>query len=203
MSALRWSAALLSGLTLLAGTATVRAQGQAQAPGANATPQMVEAIYGFACTRTADGRYVIALGPIARPSFAVMLNPMSVPPLQGSGLAPVAVLRGPVGGVAVAKRCTSIATRLSNLAMATDTATPLGILTLSQFLQGGVIAGQPVISIGRPALPDVLATLPLGSDPQLALQRVSERIRQIATAPAMAEVLVRQGLVEFVELELD
>ncbi len=203
MSALRWSAALLSGLTLLAGTAAVRAQGQAQAPGANATPQMVEAIYGFACTRTADDRYVIALGPIARPSFAVMLNPMSVPPLQGSGLAPVAVLRGPVGGVAVAKRCTSIATRLSNLAMATDTATPLGILTLSQFLQGGVIAGQPVISIGRPALPDVLATLPLGSDPQLALQRVSERIRQIATAPAMAEVLVRQGLVEFVELELD
>jgi hypothetical protein len=49
----------------------------------------------------------------------------------------------------------------------------------------------------------VLATLPLGSDPQQALQRISERIRQVATAPALAEVLVRQGLVEFVELELD
>jgi hypothetical protein len=200
MSALRWSAALLSGLALLLGAPAARAQ---QQPSQSVNTDLVEAIYGFACTRTADNQYVIALGPIARPSFAVMLNPMSVPPLQGSGLAPVAQLRGPVGGVAVAKRCTSIATRLSNLAMATDTATPLGILTLSQFLRAGVIAGQPVISIGQLALPDVLATLPLVSDPQQDLQRISERIRQVATAPALAEVLVRQGLVEFVELELD
>jgi hypothetical protein len=161
-----------------------------------------EAVYGFGCVEDA-GRYWIGLGLIPRPSYNVVLNPMAVPPLQGSGLAPIAELTGAVGAGTVAHRCTSIATRLTNLALATGTASPLGILTLTQFLQAGVVAGQPVIAIGQLALPDVLATLPLGSDPQAALDRVTERIQRVSTGPAIAEVLLREGLVEFVEVPLD
>jgi hypothetical protein len=161
-----------------------------------------EAVYGFGCVVDA-GRYWIGLGLIPRPSYSVVVNPMAVPALQGSGLAPIAEISGAVGAGTVAHRCTSIATRLTNLALATGTASPLGILTLTQFLQAGVVAGQPVIAIGQLALPDVLATLPLGSDPQAALDRVTERIRRVSTGPAIAEVLLREGLVEFVEVPMD
>ncbi|MGC5197477.1 hypothetical protein [Aphanothece microscopica] len=169
------------------------------APAEAATSQ--EAVYGFGCVQQ-DGNYLVGLGLIPRPSFDLALNPMSVPPLKGSGLRPIAQLSGPVGGVSVSHRCTSIATRLTNLALATGTASPVGILTLTQFLQAGIVAGQPVIAIGQLALPDVLATLPLGTDPQQALNRVTQRIQQVAAAPAIAEVLLREGLVEFVEIEI-
>ncbi|WP_172820795.1 hypothetical protein [Cyanobium sp. NIES-981] len=161
-----------------------------------------EAVYGFSCV-VDGGRYWIGLGLIPRPTYSVVVNPMAVPPLAGSGLAPVAELTGAVGTGTVAHRCTSIATRLTNLALATGTTSPLGILTLTQFLQAGVVAGQPVIAIGQLALPDVLATLPLGSDPHQALARVTERIRRVSTGPAIAEVLLREGLVEFVEVPMD
>lgn len=169
-------------------------------PAAGAQPG--ELVYGFGCVEDA-GRYWIGLGLIPRPAFNVVVNPMAVPPLRGSGLAPVAEIAGAVGAGAVAHRCTSIATRLTNLALATGTASPLGILTLTEFLQAGLVAGQPVIAIGQLALPDVLATLPLGSDPHQALGRVTERIRRVASGPAIAEVLLREGLVEFVEVPMD
>ncbi|QNI70400.1 hypothetical protein [Cyanobium sp. NS01] len=161
-----------------------------------------EAVYGFGCVE-AEGSYWIGLGLIPKPSFNVVTNPMAVPALSSTNLAPVAEITGAVGAGSIAHRCTSIATRLTNLALATGTASPLGILTLTEFLQAGMVAGQPVIAIGQLALPDVLATLPQGSDPQQALDRVSERIRAVSTGPAIAEVLLREGLVEFVEVPLD
>jgi hypothetical protein len=170
----------------------------AAAPSPDVTP---EAVYGFGCVQH-DGNYLIGLGLIPRPRFDLVLNPMAVPPLEGSGLRPIAELSGPVGGVSVSHRCTAIATRLTHLALATGTASPVGILTLTQFLQAGIVAGQPVIAIGQLALPDVLATLPLGTDPHKALTRVSQRIQEVSSTPAVAEGLLREGLVEFVEIEM-
>ena len=190
------AAGLLAALAVpLPGTA----QPESRAIVTDASGKSTEVVYGFGCVQH-QGEFIIGLGVIPRPGYGNVMNPMAVPPLKGSFLRPVAELSGPVGGVSVSHRCTSIATRLTNLALATGTASPVGILTLTDFLQAGMVAGQPVIAIGQLALPDVLATLPPGTDPQKALDRVSERIRQVAAAPAVAEVMLREGLVEFVEI---
>lgn len=206
LAGLRWrqalaSAALAVGLPLALPVAAA-AMPAAGAGEPGVAPLSGEAVYGFGCVES-QGSYWIGLGLIPKPSFNVVKNPMAVPPLSSTRLAPVAQITGAVGAGSIAHRCTSIATRLTNLALATGTASPLGILTLTEFLQAGVVAGQPVIAIGQLALPDVLATLPQGSDPQQALDRVSERIRSVSTGPAIAEVLLREGLVEFVEAPLD
>ena len=98
----------LGALSLLGGIAAT----------ANPTLANPAPIYGFSCVQ-AGGNYYIGLGNLPAPSGNVAMNPATVQPLQGSGAVPVARISSSIGNYAVDRRCSTIATRLTNLALAT------------------------------------------------------------------------------------
>ncbi|KEF43315.1 MAG: hypothetical protein ER33_00795 [Cyanobium sp. CACIAM 14] len=171
--------------------------------GATASPVQAapRSIYGFGCFRAA-GNYYLGLGPMAQPSGSVAMNPSSVPPLKGSGSVAVARITSSIGSYAVDRRCSTIATRLTNLAMATGNATPTGIINLTRFLVPGQIGEQQVIAIDRLTLGDVVATVGNGMTAQQALDVFGRRIRRVAARQAVAEALQDGDIVifEFVEI---
>lgn len=161
-----------------------------------------QSIFAFQCLK-AGKNYVVGLGPMPRPAEGVAINPSTIAPLAGSGSYPVALVNAPQGGVSVKKRCSSIATRLTNLALATKTATPAGIVALSDYFVAGKIAKQPVIAIGQLSLGDVLGTLPSNVNPNAALNVINARIRAISVGNAVAEALKNNDLVVFEAVVVD
>jgi hypothetical protein len=166
--------------------------------------QPVEAASGilaFGCYRVGSD-FVIALGNRPRPGSDVAMVPSTIQPLKGSGAFPVARLTTAIGNYPLDRRCTAIATRLTNLALATDSATPLGIIRLSQYLVAGKVGEQPVIAIDRVTLGDILATLPVGTDPAQSLAVINARLRAIAAGKAIAEAIRAGEVVEFQVIEI-
>lgn len=181
----------LSALTLLGGIGTT----------ANPVLANPAAIYGFSCVQ-AGGNYYIGLGNLPAPMGNVAMNPASVQPLQGSGVVPVARISSSIGNYAVDRRCSTIATRLTNLALATGNATPTGILNLVNFLVPGEIAGQQVIAIDKLTFGDVVASVGNGMTGQQAIEVFGRRIRRVAARQAVANALQDGDIVlfEFVEI---
>lgn len=170
--------------------------------GATALPSRAQAntIFGFSCVQAA-GKYFIGLGTMAAPSGAAM-NPVTVQPLQGSGLVPVARIRSSIGNYAVDRRCSTIATRLTNLALATGNATPTGVFNLVNFLVPGQIGNQQVIAIDKLTYGDVLASVGNGMTAQQAIDVFGRRIRKVAARQAIANSLEDGDIIlfEFVEI---
>jgi len=158
-------------------------------------------IYGFSCLQ-AGGRYFIALGTMPAPSGNVAMNPVTVQPLQGSGAVPVVRISSSIGNYAVDRRCSTIATRLTNLALATGSATPTGIFNLVNFLVPGKIGDQQVIAIDKLTVGDVLASVGNGMTAKQAIEVLGRRIRRVAAGQAVANSLQDGDIVifEFVEM---
>jgi hypothetical protein len=166
-----------------------------------AAKAMPRGIFGFSCVQAA-GNYYIALGDMAAPMGNVAMNPSSVQPLQGSGLVPVARISSSIGNYAVDRRCSTIATRLTNLALATNSATPKGIFNLVNFLVPGQVGKQQVIAIEKLTYGDVLATVGNGMTAKQALGVFGQRIQRVAARQAVANSLQDGDIVifEFVEI---
>ena len=158
-------------------------------------------IYGFSCVQ-AGGRYYIGLGSMAAPSGNVAMNPATVQPLQGSGAVPVVRISSSIGNYAVDRRCATIATRLTNLALATGSATPTGIFNLVNFLVPGQIGDQQVIAIDKFTVGDVVASVGNGMTAKQAIEVLGRRIRRVAAGQAVANSLQDGDIVifEFVEM---
>jgi hypothetical protein len=158
-------------------------------------------IFGFSCVQ-ASGNYYIGLGNMPAPFGNVAMNPRSVQPLRGSGAVPVARITSSIGNYAVDRRCSTIATRLTNLALATGTATPKGIFNLVNFLVPGQIGKQQVIAIDKLTVGDVLATVGDGMSAQRAITVLGQRIQRVAARQAIANSLQDGDIIlfEFVEI---
>jgi hypothetical protein len=158
-------------------------------------------IFAFSCVQAA-GSYYIGLGNMPAPMGNVAMNPSSVQPLQGSGAVPVARITSSIGNYAVDRRCSTIATRLTNLALATGNATPKGIFNLVNFLVPGQIGNQQVIAIDKLTFGDVLATVGNGMSAKQALGVFGQRIQRVAARQAVANSLQDGDIVifEFVEI---
>lgn len=158
-------------------------------------------IYGFSCVQAA-GKYFIGLGTMAAPTGNVAMNPSTVQPLVGSGLVPVARIGSSIGSYAVDRRCSTIATRLTNLALATGNATPTGVFNLVNFLVPGKIGDQQVIAIEKLTYGDVLASVGNGMTSQQAIDVFGRRIRKVAARQAIANSLEDGDIIlfEFVEI---
>jgi hypothetical protein len=158
-------------------------------------------IFGFSCVQ-ATGKYYVGLGDMPAPMGNVAMNPSSVQPLQGSGIVPVALITSSIGNYAVDRRCSTIATRLTNLALATGNATPTGIFNLVNFLVPGQIGNQQVIAIDKLTFGDVLATVGNGMRAEQAIAVLGQRIRRVAARKAVANSLQDGDIVifEFVEI---
>lgn len=187
----RAAIAALGALSLISGVG-------ATAPASRANPS---SIYGFSCVQAA-GKYFIALGTMAAPAGNVAMNPSTVQPLQGSGLVPVARISSSIGNYAVDRRCSTIATRLTNLALATGNATPAGVFNLVNFLVPGKIGNQQVIAIDKLTYGDVLASVGNGLTSQQAIDVFGRRIRKVAARQAIANSLEDGDIIlfEFVEI---
>ena len=187
----RQSLIALSALTLVSGIS------------ATATPALANpsTIYGFSCVQ-AGGNFYVGLGNLPAPSGNVAMNPASVQPLQGSGAVPVARISSSIGNYAVDRRCSTIATRLTNLALATGNATPTGIFNLVNFLVPGQIGGQQVIAIDKLTFGDVVASVGNGMTAQQAIEMFGRRIRRITARQAVANSLQDGDIIifEFVEI---
>ena len=158
-------------------------------------------IYGFSCVQAA-GKYFIGLGAIPTPSGQVAMNPSTVLPLMGSGLVPVARISSSIGNTAVDRRCSTIATRLTNLALATGNASPTGVFNLVNVLVPGKIGDQQVIAIDKLTAGDVLASVGNGMTSQQAVDVFGRRIRKVAAKQVMANSLEDGDIIlfEFVEI---
>lgn len=158
-------------------------------------------IFGFSCVQAA-GNFYIGLGNMTAPVGNVAMNPSTVQPLQGSGAVPVARITSSIGNYAVDRRCSTIATRLTNLALATGTATPSGIFNLVNFLVPGQVGNQQVIAIDKLTFGDVLATVGNGMSAKQAIGVFGQRIRRVAARQAVANSLQDGDIVifEFVEI---
>lgn len=158
-------------------------------------------IFGFSCVQAA-GNYYVGLGPMAAPMGNVAMNPATVQALRGSGAVPVARISSSIGNYSVDRRCSTIATRLTNLALATGNATPTGIFNLTKFLVPGQVGNQQVIAIDKFTLGDVVATVGNGMTAQQAIDVFGRRIRRVAARQAVAESLQDGDIVifEFVEI---
>jgi len=161
----------------------------------------INTIYGFSCVEAA-GNYYIGLGTMPAPMGNVAMNPRSVQPLQTSGAVPVARITSSIGNYAVDRRCSTIATRLTNLALATGTATPKGIFNLVNYLVPGQIGSQQVIAIDKLTFGDVLATVGNGMSAKQALNVFGQRIQRVAARQAIANSLQDGDIIlfEFVEI---
>ncbi|MFN9623854.1 MAG: hypothetical protein ACK587_13650 [Cyanobacteriota bacterium] len=199
MFSLRSPVAALSALTLL--TAVQGLAAKAMPTPALPLPATPGSIFGFGCVQ-ASGRYFIALGNMPAPMGNVAMNPNTVPSLQSSGLVPVARINSSIGNYAVDRRCSTIATRLTNLALATGSATPKGIFNLVNFLVPGQIGKQQVIAVEKLTYGDVLATVGNGMSAQQAINVFGQRIQKVAARQAVANSLQDGDIVifEFVEI---
>ena len=159
-------------------------------------PAQASEVFAFQCLKAGD-QAVIALGNMPKPVGGVAMNPATLQPLEGSGMFPFAFVRSKVGGVNPQRRCSTIATRLTNLALATDTASPLGIIDLTNYFVGGRINGTPVIAVDQLTYGDVLGTLPIDMDPKAALSVIDRRVRLISAGNAVAEAIQSGDIVVF------
>lgn len=158
-------------------------------------------IFGFSCVQAA-GNYYIGLGNMPAPVGNVAMNSRTVQPLLGSGAVPVARITSSIGNYAVDRRCSTIATRLTNLALATGTATPKGIFNLVNYLVPGQIGNQQVIAIDKLTYGDVLATVGNGMNAKQAISVFGQRIQRVAARQAVANSLQDGDIIlfEFVEI---
>jgi hypothetical protein len=158
-------------------------------------------IYGFSCVQT-GGNYYIGLGNLPTPAGNVAMNSSAVLPLLGSGMVPVVRITSSIGNYAIDRRCSTIATRLTNLALATGNATPKGIFNLVNFLVPGQIGNQQVIAIDKLTAGDVLATVGNGMSASKAISVLGQRIQRVAARQAIANSLQDGDIVifEFVEI---
>ena len=115
---------------------------------------------------------------------------------------PVARITSSIGNYAVDRRCSTIATRLTNLALATGNATPKGIFNLVNFLVPGQIGNQQVIAIDKLTFGDVIATVGNGMSAKQAIGVFGQRIQRVAARQAVANSLQDGDIVifEFVEI---
>lgn len=182
-------------LPLLSGIGAMEASAN---PGA-ANPSTV---FAFSCVSAANN-YYIGLGNIPAPTGNVAMNPVNVQPLRGSTVVPVARITSSIGNYAVDRRCSTIATRLTNLALATGTATPQGIFNLVNFLVPGKIGNQQVIAIDKLTFGDVLATVGNGMSAKQAIGVFGQRIQRVAARQAIAGSLQDGDIIifEFVEIQ--
>lgn len=164
-------------------------------------PAQASEVFAFQCLK-AGNQAVIALGNMPKPMGGVAMNPETLNPLMGSGMFPFAIVRSKLGGVNPQRRCSTIATRLSNLALATNSATPLGIINLTNYFVGGSINGIPVIAVDQLSYGDVLGTLPMDIDPKAALNVIDRRIRLISAGNAVAEAVQSGDIVIFETVEV-
>ena len=171
---------------------------QAQAMPMGLTPT---GIFGFSCVQAAGSNY-IGLGNMPAPMGNVAMNPNTVQPLEGSDVVPVARIASSIGNYAVDRRCSTIATRLTNLALATGNATPKGIFNLVNFLVPGQIGNQQVIAIDKLTFGDVIATVGKGMSAKQAIGVFGQRIQRVAARQAVANSLQDGDIVifEFVEI---
>ena len=163
---------------------------------ADIQPAQASEVFAFQCLKAGD-QAVIALGNMPKPVGGVAMNPVTLQPLEGSGMFPFAFVRSKVGGVNPQRRCSTIATRLTNLALATNTASPLGIIDLTNYFVGGRINGTPVIAVDQLTYGDVLGTLPMDMDPKAALSVIDRRVRLISAGNAVAEAIQSGDIVIF------
>lgn len=186
--------ATLGALSLLAGMSGIAAR-------ANPLAGSASSIYGFSCVQAA-GNYYIGLGNMPAPVGNVAMNSRNVLPLQASGVVPVARITSSIGNYAVDRRCSTIATRLTNLALATGTATPKGIFNLVNFLVPGKIGNQQIIAIDKLTFGDVLATVGNGMNAKQAINVFGQRIQRVAARQAIANSLQDGDIIlfEFVEI---
>ena len=159
-------------------------------------PAQASEVFAFQCLKAGD-QAVIALGNMPKPIGGVAMNPETLEPLQGSGMFPFAIVRSKLGGVNPQRRCSTIATRLTNLALATNSASPLGIIDLTNYFVGGRINGIPVIAVDQLSYGDVLGTLPMDMDPKAALSVIDRRVRLISAGNAVAEAIQSGDIVVF------
>ena len=192
--AIRSTLVALGALPLLSGISSIEAK-------ANPIGATTNGIFGFSCVKAADNFY-IALGDMPAPVGNVAMNPSTVQPLQGSGLVPVARISSSIGNYAVDRRCSTIATRLTTLALATNTATPKGIFNLVNFLVAGKIGNQQVIAIDKLTFGDVLASVGNGVSAKQAIAVFGQRIQRVAARQAIANSLQDGDIIifEFVEI---
>ena len=163
---------------------------------ADIQPAQASEVFAFQCLKAGD-QAVIALGNMPKPVGGVAMNPATLQPLEGSGMFPFAFVRSKVGGVNPQRRCSTIATRLTNLALATNTASPLGIIDLTNYFVGGRINGTPVIAVDQLTYGDVLGTLPMDMAPKAALSVIDRRVRLISAGNAVAEAIQSGDIVVF------
>ena len=168
------------------------------AASAHMPSQAAAKIYGFQCFQ-AGSAYVIALGSMPAPGDGgtVMSSPKAAP-LEGSGSVPISLVTSAMKNYPVESRCSSIAARLTNLALATKTATPTGIIELTNNMVAGKLDGMPVISIKSISKSNVVATLPKTMNPETALQMLGSRIERVATRKVISNALNDGDIVEFV-----
>jgi len=154
--------------------------------------------YGFQCFKVGPA-YVIGLGSM--PALGVggtAMSPTKVGSLQGSGSFPIALITPALANYPVERRCATIAARLTNLALATNTATPAGIIKLTNNMVAGKLDGLPVFAIKSISKTNVVATLPKGIDPEKALQLFGSRIQRVAASKVISNAIKAGDIVEFV-----
>lgn len=192
---------ILRGALLALGTLTLFNGFTGLEASANPMATSPASIFGFGCVQ-ASGNYYIGLGNMPAPMGNVAMNPSTVPSLQGSDLVPVARIASSIGNYAVDRRCSTIATRLTNLALATGNATPKGIFNLVNFLVPGQIGNQQVIAIDKLTIGDVLATVGNGMGAKQAISVFGQRIQRVAARQAIAGSLQDGDIIifEFVEI---
>jgi len=175
---------------LLASAAALGNAGQAQAK-----------IYGFQCLKAGPASapaYVIGLGNMPAPEGGTTSSSVKAAPLEGSNAVPIALVSADLKGYPVELRCSTIAARLTNLALATGTATPIGIINLTDNLIGGTVKSQPVIAIGKLSPSDVVATLGKGVDAKKAIGVLDARIERVAARKAIGNALKDGDIIEFI-----
>lgn len=166
------------------------------------SPSQAQAkIYGFQCLKAGPANapaYVIGLGTMPAPEGGTASSSVKAAPLEGSNAVPIALVSADLKGYPVELRCSTIAARLTNLALATGTATPIGIINLTNNLIGGTVKSQPVIAIGKLSPSDVVATLGKGVDAKKAIGVLDARIERVAARKAIGNALKDGDIIEFV-----
>jgi hypothetical protein len=153
--------------------------------------------FGFQCFK-AGPAYVIGLGSMAALGVGgTAMSPAKVGSLQGSGSFPIALITPALANYPVERRCASIAARLTNLALATNTATPAGIINLTNNMVAGTLDGLPVLAIKSVSKSNVVATLPKGIDPEKALQLFGSRIQRVAARKVISNAIKDGDIIEF------
>ena len=185
--------------TCLAGCAlswrTAPAHAQPATPPASEQSPSAKMIYGFRCYKFNDA-YVLGLGDIDKPIGNVARR-SEAQPLEGSGSHIVAAVISSLKGYSVESRCSTIAARMTNLALANNSATALGILELTSRLVPGEMEGRQVIAIDKVTPENVLATVGNGMTAQQALKTIDGRIRRVATKQVLTDSLKDADIVIF------